>query len=85
MDRRDDVATVGIAGGWTAVALFAVAGLIGGLGQIWMARAATPVLVLTAAGVACVAYAAITLIRESIRLLAVIEGHRDELVGDEQD
>jgi len=64
---------------YSAVALLAVAGLVGGLGQIWMAESATPVLVLTAAGVSCLAYAAVTLIRESIRLVQVIEAHRDEL------
>ena len=65
-----------------AVALLAVAGLVGGLGQIWMTEAATPVLILTAAAVASVVYAAVTLIRESVLLVRVIEAHRRELAAE---
>ncbi len=60
---------------YASIAILAVAGLVGGMATLWMESAAIPVLTLTAVAVACLAYAAITLIRESALLMRVIEGH----------
>jgi len=60
---------------YASVAILAVASLVGGMAALWMAQAAVPVVALTAAAVGCLAYAAVTLIRESTLLMRVIEGH----------
>lgn len=57
--------------------LLAIAGLVGGVAELWMERAAAPVLSIAALAVACVAYAAVTLIRESILLGEIITEHQD--------
>lgn len=64
---------------YISIAILAAAGLVGGVARLWMANAEAPVLILTAAAVGCLAYAAITLIRESTLLMRVIEAHGKEL------
>ncbi len=64
---------------YSSAALLAVSGMIGGLAEIWMEHAVAPVLVISALAVGCLTYASVTLIRESILLLDVIEEHRHAL------
>ncbi|MEM6990833.1 MAG: DUF2721 domain-containing protein [Myxococcota bacterium] len=64
---------------YASIALLAIAGLVGGMATLWMARAVAPVLALTSGAVACLAYAAVTLIRESSLLMRVIEAHGNEI------
>jgi len=60
---------------YVAIAMLALASLVGGVVVLWLGRAAVPVLVLTSASVLCVAYAAYLLIRESRMLLEIICFH----------
>lgn len=67
---------------YASAALLALSGMVGGVAEIWMEHAAAVVLGVTALAVACVAYASITLIRESLQLSQVIEDHRASLERD---
>lgn len=60
---------------YSAVCCFALGSLSGGLAALVQSELHTPVLVLTAIGVAAVAYAAAQLIRESLQSLEVIRAH----------
>ena len=61
---------------YTSAVLLAVSGLIGGVASLSMTSAASVVIGMSAVAVACLAYAAVTLIRESLLLTQVIEEHR---------
>lgn len=60
---------------YAGVCCFAVASLVGGVGAVLDFEPSGAVLGLTGAGVAALAYAALTLVRESTRLLEVIRSH----------
>lgn len=61
---------------YASAALLALSGMVGGIAELWMEHAAAVVLSLAALAVGCLAYASVTLIRESLRLSQVIEDHR---------
>lgn len=60
---------------YTSVALFSLGSLLGGLTHRWPLISTANVAVLTVAGVACVVYASLELIRESRRSLYIIHTH----------
>lgn len=60
---------------YVAICLLALASLGGGVASLWEGDAHIPVVGLTAAAVATVAYAAVALVRESLRSLDVIRSH----------
>ncbi|MEM6293258.1 MAG: DUF2721 domain-containing protein [Myxococcota bacterium] len=64
---------------YASAALLAISGLLGGMATLTHAAAMVPVLGLSALAVGCLAFAAVTLIRESLLLMNVIEEHRHAL------
>ncbi len=64
---------------YASSAFLAVSGLLGGMATLTHAAAMAPVLGLSALAVGCLAFAAVTLIRESLLLMNVIEEHRHAL------
>ncbi|MCH9680918.1 MAG: DUF2721 domain-containing protein [Deltaproteobacteria bacterium] len=65
---------------YVAVALLALASLVGGLAVLWMSNVGVVVVGLTSVSVGCVAVSAVLLIRESRMLLDILRAHeRDAL------